>query len=93
MSKKIILSMAFFFIQTISVAASTYYVDLGGLDENDCSAEYPFRTIQKAADVVQPGDTVKVGPGLFNEFVTINTSGIPVALLSLRVHVVQAVNG
>jgi len=45
--------------------AMTYYVAVNGSDSNDGSAGRPFATIQKAADVVNPGDTVIVGDGVY----------------------------
>lgn len=55
----------------------TYYVAPNGSDRNDGSQNAPFRTIQKAADVVRPGDTVYVLAGEYQERVVIKTSGTP----------------
>ncbi len=44
----------------------TYYVAPRGLDSNDGSVDRPFATIQKAADLVNPGDTVIVRDGVYN---------------------------
>jgi len=46
-----------------------------GDDGADGSAEHPWRTIQHAADSVQPGDTVMVGEGTYHEEVTLARSG------------------
>jgi Pel9A-like, right handed beta helix region len=45
--------------------AATYYVDPGGSDASAGSANAPFQTIQKAAGVVRPGDTVIVRDGVY----------------------------
>ncbi len=54
---------------------NTYYVSNSGSDSNQGTKESPFRTIQKAADIVKPGDTVSVRGGTYNEKVTIKNSG------------------
>jgi uncharacterized protein (TIGR03437 family) len=46
-------------------AGTTYYVSPSGSDSNSGSETLPFRTIQKAADVVSPGDTVIVKDGTY----------------------------
>jgi hypothetical protein len=42
-----------------------YFVSPGGNDENPGSVKHPFRTIQRAADRVNPGDTVIVEDGTY----------------------------
>src|SRR5215813_10133172 len=44
---------------------ATYHVSPTGSDYNPGSEARPFRTIQKAADIVKPGDTVLVGDGVY----------------------------
>jgi Right handed beta helix region/Protein of unknown function (DUF1565) len=51
-------------------AGNTYYVATNGNDGNPGTQTQPFRTIQKAANIVNPGDTVVVRDG------TYQTSGI-----------------
>jgi hypothetical protein len=54
----------------------TIYVATTGNDSNIGTDDaHPFKTIQKAADVVIPGDTVLVRAGTYNESVTISRSG------------------
>lgn len=54
----------------------TYYVDLGGSDENDGrSRDKAFRTVSHAAYVVKPGDTVLIGEGAYDETVRIRATG------------------
>ena len=60
------------FISLLSIPASPvysghYYVAPNGKDENRGSIEAPFRTIQKAADVMQAGDTCYVRGGTYRE--------------------------
>ncbi|MGQ7885442.1 sugar-binding protein [Paenibacillus sp. WC2504] len=58
-----------------------YYVSPSGSDSNDGkSASTPFQTIQKAANLTAPGDTVNIMDGLYvysggNRMVTITKSG------------------
>lgn len=57
-----------------------YYVAPGGSDSNPGSAGSPFRTIQKAADVADAGDTVVVRSGTYtggNRIVSLSRSGVP----------------
>ena len=44
---------------------ATYHVSPTGSDSNPGSKARPFRTIQKAADSVKPGDTVLVDDGVY----------------------------
>lgn len=60
--------------QTV-VTGATYYVATNGSDSNAGTLSAPWRTIQKAADMVNPGDTVIVRPGTYNEIVIIKKSG------------------
>ena len=56
--------------------ASDYYVSADGDDNNPGSSpQQPWGTIQKAANTAEPGDTVHVRAGVYNERVTINVSG------------------
>lgn len=48
-------------------ASSMYHVAKDGADTNNGSAETPFLTIQRAADVSQPGDTINVHEGVYRE--------------------------
>jgi len=53
-----------------------WYVSVNGNDANDGTTQAePFRTIQKAADVVQAGQTVIVMPGTYREWVRPKRSG------------------
>ena len=56
--------------------ATTYYVGTTGNDSNNgTSLNTPFRTIGKAASVVNPGDVVNVRGGTYGEAVNINRGG------------------
>lgn len=55
---------------------ANYYVSTTGSDSNDGSAAHPWKTIQHASNLAQPGWTVHVASGTYNvsSFVT-STSG------------------
>ncbi len=55
--------------------AAEYHVATTGNDSNPGSSASPWRTIQRAANVMQAGDTVYVRPGTYNERVTPAASG------------------
>lgn len=58
--------------------AATYVVDQaapGAADTNTGVEQNPFRTVQHAADVVKPGDTVLVMAGKYDERVKVRING------------------
>lgn len=74
------LSVIFVSSPTVTYAASAYYVDTVNGRDNDPSYDglslaKPFKTIQKAASVMQAGDTCYVRAGTYNETVTPSNSG------------------
>ena len=48
-----------------NLGATTYYISPTGLDSNPGTEAEPFRNIQAAADIVNPGDTVIVKDGVY----------------------------
>jgi hypothetical protein len=58
------------------VFSDTYYVsDSRGSDENPGTEEKPFKSIQKAADVMVAGDICLIDDGVYRETITLKTSG------------------
>jgi hypothetical protein len=57
------------------VLLSSIYVSTAGSDSNAGSLAKPFRTIQRAANVAGPGDTVVVRGGTYRETVKVARSG------------------
>jgi len=57
------------------VLLSTYYVSTSGNDANAGSLDYPFRSIQRAAEFAGPGDTVLIRGGVYRETVRPARSG------------------
>src|SRR5215469_3167715 len=56
--------------------AANLYVAKTGDDSNSGTEQMPFRTIQHAADVAQPGDVITVGDGIYREDVNPPRGGL-----------------
>ena len=54
---------------------SSFYVSTSGNDSNPGTQAAPWRTIQHAEDTARAGSTVNVRGGIYEELVSINTSG------------------
>jgi hypothetical protein len=57
------------------LGGTIYWVAPGGDDSHSGGLEAPWATIQHAADTAQPGDTVFVRQGVYNEHVHLTKSG------------------
>jgi hypothetical protein len=55
--------------------ARMYYVAVSGNDANPGTSSQPWRTIQKAANMLKAGDTVQVTSGQYSERVQVTKSG------------------
>lgn len=67
--------------------AADYYVSPKGKDTNPGSLAQPWRTVQKAADSLAPGDTAWVRAGRYRERVSVNVSGAgPDQFVTLRAY-------
>ena len=58
-------------------SGAAYYVASTGNDDNPGTEAQPWRTIQKAADALMPGDTVYIRAGTYHERVIPRNSGGP----------------
>jgi hypothetical protein len=56
-------------------AASTYYVSTTGSDTNPGTLALPWKTIQKAVNSVNAGDTINIMGGTYNESIQIQKTG------------------
>lgn len=61
---------------TSMVSAGQYHVSVDGSDRNVGSADKPFKTISKAAEIAQPGDVITIHEGTYRERVTPPRGGL-----------------
>src|SRR5512136_2584613 len=69
------------------VQAAVYYVDQNhpsASDSNPGSEALPWRTIQKAANTLNPGDIVYVKAGIYDERVMIKRDGTPAEKITFQ---------
>jgi hypothetical protein len=64
-----------FLTSALTCSAATYYVATDGDDGNPGTGPLPWRTIQQAANVILPGDTVLVRQGHYDERVVTSRGG------------------
>lgn len=60
-----------------AVDAAEYHVATNGVDRARGTSDQPFRSIQQAADRLQPGDTCVLHGGVYRESVRPANSGLP----------------
>ncbi len=56
--------------------SATYFVSMDGADSNPGTLQAPFRTIQHAANVMDPGDTAYIRGGTYRETVQITDNNL-----------------
>jgi len=71
---------------TLVIGPTEYYVATDGDDGDDGSFAAPFQTIQHAADLARPGDTIYVRGGTYRETVTPARSGNELAEITFRAY-------
>ena len=77
MIRHILIAFIVISIVWLTSHAATYFVATGGDDMGSGTIDDPWRTIQKAADSVQAGDSVLVRSGNYTEDVFHSRSGSP----------------
>jgi hypothetical protein len=66
------------FIPAAPTGAATRFVSPTGLDTNSgATASTPWRTLQKAADMAQPGDIIDIADGSYSRFTIANKGTMP----------------
>ena len=68
--KMVIITLAVALLVAPVVGAAEYHVAIKGSDANAGTTKLPFRTIQHAADLAQPGDVITVHAGIYRERVS-----------------------
>ena len=58
------------------ISPNTYYVSVTGNDANACTSTAPCKTFTRAMSLAQPGDTVRVLQGIYNQQLVISKSSI-----------------
>lgn len=69
------------------LGADEWFVSPSGSDKNPGTAKMPWATIAFAASKAQPGDTVKIGPGVYREQIVFTRSGkkgAPISFVGTR---------
>jgi alpha-N-arabinofuranosidase len=67
LAKSILISVLAILANSALFAGAEYHVSVQGDNANPGSPAKPFRTIQFAADLAQPGDTITVHEGVYRE--------------------------
>ncbi len=75
LSLKSAIYLTLLLIYTAPALGADYWVARNGGDTDAGTRERPFRTVQKAADIMRPGDICTVRGGTYREAVTIRRSG------------------
>ena len=57
--------------------AATYYVSTTGIDTNDGSKFFPFKTFDKAMSILGPGDELRLFGGVYKERLVVTPHGTP----------------
>lgn len=76
-SSLIILSLTL--VSIAKEPAQDFYVSPSGNDRHAGSIDSPFKSIQKAADLAQPGTTIYIREGTYYEKIVVRNSGAPKA--------------
>ena len=71
----IIATAGMFSVAVSAATTGTYYVDPNGDDSASGSQTQPWRTVQHAASLAKPGDTVLVSAGVYREQIKLSRSG------------------
>ena len=73
-----------FVVAAATTQAAERIVSLSGNDANAGTLAAPFRTINKASSIAQPGDVISVRGGVYNAAVSISAKGTSAARITFR---------
>ena len=68
--KRMSLTLCILLFSSGAIQARRYHVSVKGDDTNKGTAQAPFRTISRAAELAQPGDVITVHEGTYRERIT-----------------------
>ena len=74
--KRLIFGSLFAILITSGIFAREYHVSFKGNDANDGSRAKPFKTINRAARLANPGDAITVHEGIYREWINPARGGI-----------------
>ena len=81
---KVAVAIAFVVAAATTTQAAERIVSLSGNDANAGTLAAPFRTINKASSIAQPGDVISVRGGVYNAAVSISAKGTAAARITFR---------
>jgi hypothetical protein len=84
MTERIVLLAYLCLLATTAAGQTLLYVSPSGSDANPGTAALPFQTIGKAAQVVNPGDTVMVENGVYHEALNLTRGGTANAYVTFQ---------
>ncbi|MDB5171437.1 MAG: carbohydrate-binding cenc domain protein [Phycisphaerales bacterium] len=73
-------------LESRELLSANWFVAPSGSDTNSGSLSSPFKTIQRAANLAQPGDHVEIRAGVYHEAVTPAHSGNPSAPITFEAY-------
>ena len=73
----LLLSALFFFLGSMTVHATTYYVATSGSDSYPGSQSQPFATIKRGISVLKAGDKLYIRAGTYRENINSNVQTLP----------------
>lgn len=84
MTSVLLMLLTFVVSAPVFAAGTNYYVSPSGSDSNSgTSLGSPFQTIQKAVDLAQPGDTINLASGTYNQDILSRRNGTASAPITL----------
>ena len=84
LTKAFLFSFLFFFLTSAgAVKGTTFYVATNGSDSNPGTITQPFQTLQKGANLLNPGDILYVRGGIYQQTVTFDRSGTATAPIQI----------
>ena len=81
--------LLFLLLPVLICRGANIYVDAQAPANGNGSEKHPFNSVQKAADIVNPGDTVIIKPGVYFETVHLKRFGTKTAPVTFKADKIQ----